>query len=156
MKGKRTSGNQFKTAVASTPQIKTAYRSGLQALGQYSKHIQLSNKADCDGSVDIDTSVKNAHPQANRWDFCLSYKAEAFFVEVHPAHTGEVNTVIKKLNWLKQWLREHAPEIDRMKSKSKHPYYWIQSNGFHILPGSPQFRQAIQHKIKPIARLNLN
>lgn len=149
------SKNGFQTAVEATPQIKNAYNTGLKALKQHRSKIQLSDTNECQGSVEIDESVKSHYPQDNRWDYCFSYKNEVFFVEVHTASTSEVSTVLRKLKWLKDWLHHQAPHINALKAKSKHPFYWIQSNGFHILPNSQQYRQAIQEKIKPISKLSL-
>lgn len=147
--------SNFQKAVESTPQINNAYSTGLRALGGYSNKIKLSNTQNCEGSVDIDSTVNHHYPTDNRWDYCLSYKGEVFFVEVHSANTGEVDTVIKKLSWLKNWLNREAPLINDLKAKSKHPFYWIQVNGFHILPNSRQFKSAIQENIKPVAQLVL-
>lgn len=149
------SRNAFQIAVEATPQIENAYNPGLKALKQYSSKIQLTNTNECQGSVEIDESVKLYYPQDNRWDYCFSYKNEVFFVEVHTASTSEVSTVLRKLRWLKDWLHHQAPHINALKAKSKHPFYWIQSSGFHILPSSQQYRQAIQENIKPIGKLSL-
>ena len=148
--------NGFQNAVENTPEIANAYCSGLQAFREYSKKIQLTSTLSCEGSVDIDASVIQLHPQTNRWDYCFSYRGEVFFVEVHSANTGEVDVVLRKLQWLKDWLHGRAPRINALKAKNTHPYYWIQSNGFHILKNSPQYRRVIQAGIKPIAFLKLD
>jgi hypothetical protein len=154
--GKKKSANGFQQVVESTSDISNAYRSGLQALKkEHRQKIQLADTSFCEGSVDIDAAVLQTYPQDNRWDYCFSYKTEVFFAEVHSAHTGEVDVVLRKLQWLIDWLNTKAPQLNVLKAKSKHPYYWIQSNGFHILPGSAQFRRVIQEKIKPIAKLKL-
>jgi hypothetical protein len=154
-KSKRSkTANPFQTAVAITPQVSGAYRPGLQALeGGHRAKIELTQTLRCEGSLNIDDTVRLHYPQANRWDYCFSYGGAVFFVEVHTASTSEVSTVIRKLRWLKDWLAEQAPAINQLKAKT--PYYWIQSNGFHILPNSSQYRQAIQAGIKPIPKLVL-
>ncbi|NCT73961.1 MAG: hypothetical protein GXC78_05480 [Chitinophagaceae bacterium] len=156
MKNKRPRTNQFKQAVENTPEVKNAHQEGLQAFKKDDRNkIELNNPKLCEGSVDIDTTVTTLYPQSNRWDYCLSYDGEVFFVEVHSANTSEVSTVIRKLQWLTDWLNNQAPRINALQAKRRHPFYWIQSNGFHILKTSSQFRQAIQHKIKPVAKLKL-
>jgi len=141
----------FKEAIEKNPDLK--YNVALKGLGNYSNKIILTNSTLCEGSVDIDASLEKKYPSSNRWDYSFSYNGKVYFVEVHSAQTGEVNTVLKKLTWLKNWLNSEAVELNSLKSNK--PYYWIQSNGFHILPNSPQYRQAVQSGILPIAKLKL-
>lgn len=145
----------FQTAVKNTPEIRNCIQSGLKALGSNSKKIIMGSTSLCGGSVDIDACLAKRYPQDSRWDYCFAYKNEVFFVEVHSAITSEVSTVIKKLEWLKKWLIDSAPELNQLKAHSRSPYYWIQSSGFSILPQSKQYRAAVQAGIKPIARLEL-
>lgn len=153
MRTKITVNNKFKTAVEKTTHIKNAYQNGLQALGMNSKKIVLKNA--CEGSVNIDKAVETIYPDSNRWDYCFSHDGEVFFVEVHPANTSDISKVIKKLMWLKAWLKNHAPEIDKLKATSQHPFYWIQTTGYHILKGSPQHRKLVENGINPVSRLSL-
>jgi hypothetical protein len=146
--------NLFKIAVENTPDIANCYQSGLQALGKYSKKIDLAETTLCSGSVEIDECTKAKYPNDPRWDYALCYNSEVFFVEVHTANTSEVNAVLNKLQWLKDWLNKEAPEINKLKAKNQ-PYIWIQSNDFHIPKTSPQYRLAVQKGIKPIAKLSL-
>jgi hypothetical protein len=145
----------FKQAVVVTPDITTCYQLGLRALGPNSLKIRLGNPSACEGSVDIDACVRRKFPQSNRWDYCFSYKQEVFFVEVHSAISSEVGTVIRKLRWLKSWLADEAPEINKRKAISKTPFYWIQSSNCSIPVTSRQYRMAIQAGIKPISKLEL-
>jgi hypothetical protein len=133
--------------------LKNNYQSGLKGLGKHSNKISLTNPKRCGGSIDIDTSLAKKYPTSNRWDYSFSYNGDAYFVEVHSAQTGEVNTVLKKLKWLTNWLTREASALNNIKANR--PYYWIQSNGFNILPNSPQYRQAVQSGILPIGKLSL-
>lgn len=144
----------FKEAVKATEEIKNCYQNGLKALGNYSNKIQMGDTKKCEGSVEIDKCVETKYPQDNRWDYVFSYKGEVFFVEVHSAHTSEVSVVLKKLQWLKDWLNKEALEIKSLKAKEQ-AFYWIQSNGNHILPKSSQSRLLAQEGLKPIAKLIL-
>jgi len=146
----------FKVAVESTPDIKNCFETGLRALGTHRTKVRLSNNSMCEGSVDIDSNVANRYPQSNRWDYAFSYKSKVYFVEVHSAYTGEVRIVKRKLQWLKDWLVSNAPELNALKAKDKGPFFWIQTNGFHIPPTSPQHREVSQAGIKPIAVLQLD
>jgi len=155
MKKNKSKASAFKKAVEGTPDIAKAHKNGLQALGSYSTKVKLGNTSECSGSVDLDETTKPKYPQDNRWDYIFCYKKEVFFIEVHSANTGEVSTVLRKLQWLKDWLNTKAPEINKLKCKKIGPYFWVQSNGFHIPAGSPQHRQAVQNGIKPVACVNL-
>jgi hypothetical protein len=155
VKNKPKSGNLFKKAVENTPDIANCYQSGLQPLGKYSKKIELIETTLCSGSVEIDECTKAKYPNDPRWDYALCYNSEVFFVEVHTANTSEVGAVLNKLQWLKDWLNNEAPEINKLKAKSQTPFVWIQSNNFKIPERSSQYRQAIQAGIKPIAKLSL-
>ncbi len=148
--------NKFENAVASTQDIKFCYEKKLRALGKYSNKIRLENPNHCDGSVFIDKCLldKKIDSTEHRWDYCFSYKNEVYFVEVHPAKTDQVSVMFKKLEWLKGWLRNRAPELDRIKARSRTPYYWIQHAGFHIR-GS-QARRVIDKGLKPIPVLRLS
>lgn len=142
----------IESAIAATPDIAGAYMPGLRALGAYSKKIILTDA--CEGSVDIDAAVAKKYPAANRWDYAIGYKSKIHFVEVHSANTSEVSVVLKKLQWLKDWLNEHAPEMNRHKGNPS--FTWVQSGNFKILKSSPQYRLAEQKKFLPVKTLYLN
>lgn len=143
----------FKAAVAETPDITNCYQPGLKALGTYSTKISPGNTTLCNGSVDVDSCTAALYPNANRWDYCIGYNNEAYFVEVHSANTSEVSTMLNKLQWLKDWLVNEAPELNKIKAKP--PYYWVMSGKYAILPNSSQARQIAAAGIKPIAKLTL-
>jgi hypothetical protein len=145
--------NKFKSAVEATAEIQYCYQPGLQALGTHRKKIKLATPVLCDGSVEIDECVKSIYPNDSRWDYCLSYKGNVYFIEVHTANTREVRAVLKKLQWLKDWLIAKAPQLNSLKAKQ--PYYWVQSNNYAILENSPQARSIAQVGLKPISKLQL-
>jgi tetrahydrodipicolinate N-succinyltransferase len=151
-KKKKKEANSFKKAVENTPDIANCYQSGLQGLGKHSSKIELTETTKCSGSVDIDACTTAKYPQSNRWDYALCYKLEVFFVEVHTANTTEVSTVLKKLQWLKDWLNQEAPEINKLKAKEQ-PYVWVQSKGFQIRDS--KVRQIVAAGIRPIPKLVL-
>jgi len=140
----------FRQAVLATPDVATCYKTGLTALGTYSSKISVSNTSILNGSVDIDTCTSGLYPNENRWDYAFAYDGEVFFIEIHSAKSGEVRTVIKKFNWLKDWLTNKAPEINKLKSRNRSPFYWIQSNSYSIPITSPQYRIVAKTGIKPM------
>ncbi len=154
-KAKKELLNKFKSAVEAIPHIANCYEGGLAALGKYKLKIELTEPRKVDGSVVIDESVRPLFPQANRWDYAISYNSEVYFIEVHSAQTSEVAVVLRKHRWLKDWLNEYAPELNAMKPKDKPAFYWIQSNNFQIQSHLPQYRQAINAGLKPIPKLRL-
>lgn len=146
----------FKEAAEATDDVKNCYESGIQALEKnHKKKVTISNSKKCGGSLNLDHCLSNQkkYLNENRWDYIIDYNKEVYFVEVHSAHTNEVSTVLRKLDWLKLWLRQSAPEI--LKLKANLPYFWIQSNGYHILKGSSQERLINQNGLKPIRKLLL-
>jgi hypothetical protein len=148
--------NKFKASVESTPDVQACFHPGLRALGAYSTKIRLGATNLCYGSIDIDTCVSRRYPHDNRWDYVFDYNERLYFVEVHSAETSEVSVVLRKLQWLKDWLDDHAPRINSLP-KGNPGYYWIQSGRFNIPQTTPQYRKITQAGInlKPISVLNI-
>lgn len=155
MKNNKIKPKTFKQAVEETEEIKNGYQNGLKALGNYSNKVELGDTKKCEGSVAIDDCTESLYPQENRWDYVFGYKGDAYFVEVHSAHTSEVSVVLKKLQWLKDWLNSKAPEIKKLQAKDK-AFIWIQTNGNHILPKSSQNRLLAEKGLKPVSKLTLD
>lgn len=141
----------FKAAIENTPLLEKAFKNGLQALGSNSSKVKPTDTKKCEGSVDIDTAVKSTYPNAPRWDYALGYDGTTHFIEVHTAKTDEVKPVLKKYQWLKDFLIEDAPELNK---DPKH-FHWIASGGNHILKGSVQARQLAQSGINLVGQLIL-
>lgn len=155
-KGKtaQTAMSKFQTAVEATPDVAGGYKVGLTALGANSSKIKATDNRLLEGSLDIDHETKKKYPNDNRWDYALSYNGKTYYVEVHPAQTSEVSTMLAKLNWLRKWLREKAPKINAL-AKAEPAYYWIQSGKCAILNQSRQYRQLRQNNLNPIPSLSL-
>ena len=149
--------SKFEAAVRATRHLADAYKPGLQALGEHSRHVEVPSDTQCEGSADIDKALFEAkqHLSNNRWDYCFSYNNKVYFVEVHSAHTGEVSTVLKKLQWLKDWLLEEGQEKINALKKANPPFIWIQSNGCHILKNAPQYRSLVVKGMMPVKQLIL-
>ncbi len=145
--------NAFKEAVENTPDIKDHYCPGLQAVkGSERKMISPEDTKKLSGSVDIDNALKADNPNEARWDYTIGYEGKAYFVEVHPANTSEVDTVIKKVEWLKDWLNKKA---SKLKSIRQTPYYWIPSGRYSISKRSPQYKELSQKGIRIQSKLEL-
>lgn len=145
----------FQQAVNATPDISAGYRTGLTALGTYSNRIDVSDSTKLQGSVDIDLCTQAIYPQENRWDYAMAYKSEVYFIEVHSANTSEVKVVIKKLQWLKNWLQNKAPRINALKAKGN-TFVWIQSKNFQIPKNTPQYRLASSSGVLPLRKFKID
>jgi hypothetical protein len=64
-----------------------------------------------------------------------------YWVEIHPATEREIKNVIAKLRWLKTWLRDHAPNLNRMRCE----FLWLSSGRTSLSPSAPQRKRMAQH-----------
>lgn len=141
----------LKAAVEQTDDVKGNFQTGLGAVhGNERQKIVVPDTRSILGSLDIDASTLTKYPQENRWDYVIEYNQEVFFIEIHPASTSDVPTVLAKLDWLKWWLKNKAPKISTLKSKDKQPYHWVYTNKNAILPGSKYAKQLAQNKLFPV------
>jgi hypothetical protein len=120
----------FHGAVEATPSIRGAGRPGLQALVRADRERIIDGTL-ATGSVALDEALLRADPHGNRWDYGIGLPPQAgrsgesvLWLEVHHAASGETEAVVKKLEWLKSWLREHAPRLDALPRK----FVWQLSN----------------------------
>jgi hypothetical protein len=126
-------------------------KSGIQAIQR-----KYRNKI-CNGtplnSVDIDTTQQRNQPNANRWDYLIvatkSNTQIAVFVEIHSAYSCEVGTVIKKYDWLRNFISTNLRNLQLGSAK----YFWISSDGIHIPKHTPQYKRLARH---PFLRLQTN
>lgn len=136
--------NPFQSAVEATIGAPPQFYSGLGALGKYSTKI-LEQNCRILGSVRLDGIIPDA-----RWDYGIGLQsadsAFAIWVEVHHASTGEVGTVIQKLQWLKQWLSQNAPQLKSLTPPDG--FYWLSTNGVNITRNSPQARRLAEAGLK--------
>ena len=117
----------FADAVRSAPEIAECLKSGLQALGGNSTKIKVRVTRDLKGSVDIDACLARRYPNAPRWDYVFGYKNHVYYVEVHQGKASEVEKVIRKFNWLKQWRARSATSLEDLKDQSSH--HWVSTQG---------------------------
>ncbi len=156
--GTRAQPATFQGAVADAPSpVNQAYRPGKQALERrHRKLVTCSDTQRLTGSIALDTTLAQHPDYANqsRWDYGIGYKPRmgterAVWVEVHTATTSEVSAVIRKLQWLRAWLRSEAEQLNRLTGDvGEERFVWIASNGDHILRNSSQFRRLQQTVIR--------
>src|SRR3990172_8148590 len=134
----------FQQAVVQTTDLgASAFRYGLQALGNDSSKVQFASTRSLVGSVALDNTLQAKYPNDPRWDYGIGLKKSArqsaVWIEVHPASTSEVRTVLGKLEWLKNWLKNRAPALQKLTGVRC--YFWVATRGVHIRQGSPQARR---------------
>ena len=139
-------GNAFKSAVESTPDLKDGYRQGLRAMGNNSVKVSVPERDGLMGSCDIDGCTKDLYPEAARWDYVIGYKQKAWFVEVHPASTSNVDDMVKKVQWLEQWLKTKGQKLAAIRVNKTH--YWIPSGKVRITKTSRQYHALAKHGIQ--------
>lgn len=153
VKGK-SNANAFEEAIRSIPALKDGYKTGLGALGVNSYKVEVKNPRLLDGSIDVDKATVNLYPEDSRWDYAIGYKNEVYYMEVHPACTSEVGTVIAKKKWLMQWIKNEASALGNLKQNSV--FYWIQTANNTILKNSRQERLLAQNGIRVMKVLKLS
>jgi len=135
---------KFKKAVDATRHLAGAWKPGLQALrSQDSPHIQAENPQRLLGSADVDKALAPIEPNANRWDFTIGFQHAnrkhefIYWVEIHTGSDKEISVVLKKLEWLKNWLRNDGREL----AKFERDIVWVASGGTSFTSGSTQIKK---------------
>ena len=105
--------SDFQKAVEETPSISHAFKAGVKALEPHDR-TRLESKTKATGSLNLDETLKRQFPNENRWDYAIGLpknhgRETVLWLEVHSMSSGQSKVVIKKLNWLKMWLRDNAP-----------------------------------------------
>jgi len=145
----------FKKSVESAaPPLNRAYQAGLRGLKrEHRKKVRCPETDRLTGSVNLDAALARAHVHWHRWDYGIGYRPpagaeRAIWVEVHPATTGEVDTVLKKLAWLRSYLRGDAPQLFNLTlsgGTNTPRFVWLSTSfGTHINEISPQARRLRQ------------
>lgn len=124
--------------------VASALRNGKQALGNNASCLVCKNTRRFVGSVELDTTLQTTFPTANRWDYGVGFaqtrlKQVAVWIEIHPASEGEVDLMLQKLRWLKNWLQESAPSLDKLTKRmdGSRAFFWVATEaGVSITPKS--------------------
>jgi hypothetical protein len=86
----------FCETVDATPDVSECCQAGLQAIkGSDRAKFVCGDTRKIEGSVDIDTCVKERYPEGNRWDYIPGYDGRVYFVEIHPADTKNISEMKK-------------------------------------------------------------
>lgn len=143
----------FKKAVGKIPAMKGAWCPGLQALRAEDKpHIEAKDPRAITGSVDVDAAYRKLMPQSNRWDFGISFqhsnreKEVIYWVELHTASDSQVKVVIKKAEWLLEWLRNEGHPLAAFERE----LVWVSSGNTSFTRSSPQRKQMAQAGLRHV------
>ena len=107
------------------------------------------------GSVDMDAAFSPTKPDAHRWDFGLGVQVPgqpecAIWVEPHSAaSTGEVKTMLAKLDWLQAKLQQPAfAQLQALTQACARqgitPFHWLATAHVALRPGSREARLLAQ------------
>jgi hypothetical protein len=135
---------RFRQAVAATPSVQGHYHSGLRALpAGDAARIRCPNPRRLTGSVNVDRALQPTQPSAPRWDYGIGFrrgsKEIAVWVEVHPASSTSIAEMLRKLEWLRNWLDTEALELKKL---TEGDYHWISTDAtIAITPNSPQAKK---------------
>ncbi len=143
----------FRQAVEETSDIDAAYEKGLQALRTRDRRrIAAEDTCRISGSVNLDSALRRRFPDKPRWDYAVGYRPVnlddeiVYWIEIHPANSGEIQVVLQKLSWLKTWLQQCAPSLCRLKAA----YIWVSSGKTTLSPTALQRKKmalsGLRHK----------
>ena len=147
---------KFIAAVNSTSELAPHLQTRLNALSNAHQNcIIAANLRLVTGSVDIDGALKSAYPNDNRWDYAIGYRIsnqddKAFFVEFHKANVDEVDRVIKKKQWIENWMR--GKPVDNLLDRR---FVWVSTGGIKIPQNSPQRRIINSYGLQLVPHLKL-
>ena len=85
----------------------------------------------------MEACLQEGYKGAPLWDYMIGYDSEVFFVEIHPASTSNVKEMIKKVQWLKEWLRESG-KVFFENQTTRESYRWVATNRVNITKSSRQ------------------
>jgi hypothetical protein len=137
----------FQHAVRLTPHLNEAWQPGLQALrAEDRSHVQAEDTRQLRGSADVDAALRRSESNANRWDFAIGHQHTNFsaefiyWVEIHTGSDDQINVVLRKLEWLKNWLRHDGHRLDPFKRD----FIWVSSGHTLFTKGSAQVKTLAQ------------
>jgi hypothetical protein len=137
---------RFQAAVANSNDVRDFYRAGLQALLERDRNrLSCKDPRKIRGSLNLDAAVAGLYPGQPRWDYGVGIKKtgstdEAIWIEVHPADANQVQKLINKLTWLKNWLNNRARDLMSITERDS-PYIWVSSGRVSFQQTSPQARR---------------
>ncbi len=127
---------------------------GLMAMeGGHRALIDESVRSDFADSLNLDTSLREAHPDENRWDYLLGHgpSRSVIGLEPHSAKKDEISTVIAKRRSALIHLRKHLKP-----GRSIAAWLWVASGRVHFANTEKARLQLDQNGITFVGKLVLN
>jgi hypothetical protein len=150
---------RFRDAVDSTPSIRGFFRDGLQAIRNVDRdRLRCSMPRNLRGSVDVDSALKPTFPSDSRWDYAIAIRRRSrpeyvIWLEVHPASSRHVDEVLRKLQWLKDWLETAAPAMRGLPGE----FRWVSTGRVAFRRGSREEKRIAQKGLRfPTKQLDLD
>ncbi|RMF29200.1 MAG: hypothetical protein D6765_04785 [Bacteroidetes bacterium] len=140
---------RFEEQVNQIQDLRGSFHPGLGAFGSNREKIHPQDPRACCGSVNLDDNLRRRFPNDPRWDYCICYTKRNYFVEIHPAYTSEVDLVLRKLEWLKQWLRTDGKPLWKGIAPEK-PFHWIFTKRCAVKPGDRYARKLAKAGLWPL------
>ncbi len=143
----------FRHAVEATPSVARGFRPGLGALKKPDRdRVSIADPRNLTGSVSLDSTLSSLLPNSPRWDYGIGWKrrpeptGKVSWVEVHPATgTDDIDTVLDKLVWLKDWLRGDGARLASIDRE----FVWVSSGKTYFTKTAPQLRR-LAEKAYPV------
>jgi hypothetical protein len=146
--------------------IPDAFMPGKQALGNHADRVECKSSRRFTGSIALDEALKKVpvHARAHRWDYGMGYRPpqgpeSAVWVEVHSANTSEVDSVIRKLAWLQDFLRQSCPllwQLTHPPRIAEGHFIWVASGTVAIPSHTRQYRRLATSGLSgPMKKLRL-
>ena len=91
-------------------------------------------------------------PQSNRWDFGIAFqhsdrnKEVVYWVEFHTANDSQVKVVIKKTEWLLEWLKNQGKPLAGFEKE----IVWVSSGVTTFTRSSPQKKLMAQAGLRHV------
>jgi hypothetical protein len=135
----------FKEAVEATPNLNGKWKAGLGALRAEDRpHVKPEDTSTSRlrGSVYIDAALLAQDPNGNRWDYAIGYQHAnrsdefIYWVETHTGSDSQISVMLKKLEWLKTWLKGGGRELAKLDKS----YVWAPSGATSFTKGSTQVK----------------
>lgn len=115
-------------------------------------HIEKQQRSRCHQCANFEKYVKESVNQnVPTWDYLVSVGtslrySETDALEVHRCEPEQVATVLAKLEWSDNHLRENFPDVDVQR------WIWIASGSVGIVDGTPESFQLAQSGITLVSK----
>lgn len=122
---RRAPSTPLRRALRNESVLQAAVADGLGAVARAHKtYFHAAVRPDFADSIDLDSTLKSAHPEDSRWDYLLGHTstAQLIAVEPHTAGQDQISAVIAKRAAARQQLRDHLREGEQV-----HSWLWVAS-----------------------------